>query len=206
MTTEGSHDDRAQRALRGLVGGAMETRMQWEHDEFFHGWWADAEGRVLGGEYPGDRDDPDITRLRLALLARAGVGTIIDLTDEEDWLTPYDEHLPAVAAEQGIELRRIAHPIPDQGVTTPERYDRIVADIEASLAEGRKVFIHCWGGVGRTGTVVGVWHVSRGCSPEQALQRIAAARRGTMKGERPSPETPVQIEAIREAAARRQAR
>lgn len=62
-----------------------------------------------------------------------------------------------------------------------------------------------WGGVGSTGTVVGVWHVvSRGCSPAEAIQRIAAARRGTMKGERPSPETAMQIEAIREAAARRQ--
>ena len=189
-----------------LHRSAVGTRLTWEHDEFFHGWWADAEGRVLGGEFPGDRDDPAITRLKLALLARAGVGTIIDLTDENDWLTPYHEHLPAVAAEQGIALRRIPHPIPDMSVTTPEQYDRIVADIEEALARGRKVFIHCWGGVGRTGTVVGVWHVSRGCSPEVAMERIAAARKGTMKGERPSPETAVQVEAIREAAARWQIR
>jgi ADP-ribosylglycohydrolase len=180
-----------------LHRAAVGTRLTWEHDEFFHGWWADAEGRVLGGEFPGDRDDPDATRLKLTLLARAGIGTIIDLTDENDWLTPYEEHFPAVAAEQGIALRRIAHPIPDMGVTSPEHEDRIVADIEKALEDGRKVFIHCWGGVGRTGTAVGVWHVSRGCSPEQALQRIAAARRGTMKGERPSPETAVQVAAIR---------
>jgi ADP-ribosyl-[dinitrogen reductase] hydrolase len=189
-----------------LHRAAVGTQLTWEHDDFFHGWWADTEGRVLGGEFPGDRDEPDITRLKLSLLARAGVGTIIDLTDENDWLTPYDEHLPAVAAEQGIDLRRIPHPIPDMGVTTPGHYDQIVADIETALSTGRKVFVHCWGGVGRTGTVVGVWHVSRGCSPEVALQRISAARRGTMKGERPSPETAVQIEAIREAAARRQGR
>ncbi len=198
--------ERIESLADALHRAAVGTRLAWEHDEFFHGWWADAEGRVLGGEFPGDRDDPDIARLKLALLARAGVGTIIDLTDEEDRLTPYDEHLRAVAAEQGIELRRIAHPIPDMGVTTPEHYDRIVADIEQSLDAGGKVFVHCWGGVGRTGTVVGVWHVFHGCSAEAALERIAAARKGTMKGERPSPETAAQIEAIREAAARRKAR
>jgi len=109
----------------------------------------------------------------------------------------------AVAAEQGIAFERLSHPIPDQGVTSPEHYDRIMADIERALAGGRKVFVHCWGGIGRTGTVVGIWHVHRGHSPEAALERIAAARRGTIKAGRPSPENPAQIEAIRQAHARR---
>jgi len=113
------------------------------------------------------------------------------------------EHVPTIAARHGVAIERLSHPIPDQGVTAPEHYDRIMADIERALAGGRKVFVHCWGGIGRTGTVVGIWHVYRGHSPEAALERIAAARRGTMKGDRPSPETPVQIEAIRQAHARR---
>ena len=136
-------------------------------------------------------------------LRQACIETIIDLTDEDDWLTPYQAYLPAVAAEHGVSLKRLSHPIPDRGVTTPEHYDRIMADIERALAGGRKVFVHCWGGVGRTGTVVGIWHGHRGHSHEAALERIAASRKGTMKGHRSSPETPVQVEAIRQAHARR---
>ncbi len=136
-------------------------------------------------------------------MAKAGIGTIIDLTDEHDWLTAYEEHLPTIAARHGVAIARLSHPIPDQGVTSPEHYDRIIADIEGALAAGRKVFVHCWGGVGRTGTVVGICHVHRGHSADAALTRIAATRRGTMKGERPSPETHVQVEAIRQAHERR---
>jgi hypothetical protein len=52
----------------------------------------------LGDEYPGHRDEPLATRRKLGLLAEAGVGTIIDLTDDNDWLTPYADHVAAVAA------------------------------------------------------------------------------------------------------------
>ena len=66
-------------------------------------------------------------------------------------------------------------------MTTPEGYDAIIADIERELAADRPVYVHCWGGVGRTGTVVGWWHVARGATAEEALARIAAARSGTRK-------------------------
>ena len=195
--------ERIESLADALHRAATGRRLLWEHDLDFHGWWADPEGRVLGGEYPGHRDDSVATRRKLELLAAAGVGTIIDLTDDDDWLTPYADHVAAVAAERGVSLERLSHPIPDQGVTTPERYDRIVAEIERALAGGRKVFVHCWGGIGRTGTVVGIWHVHRGHSPEAALERIAASRKGTIKAGRPSPENAVQIDAIREAHTRR---
>jgi protein-tyrosine phosphatase len=101
-----------------------------------------------------------------------------------------------------VTIKRLSHPIRDMNVTTAERYDRIIADIERQLAAGRRVYIHCWGGVGRTGTVVGIWHVHQGHDPVTALELIREARAGTRKGERPSPETERQVAAIREAHAR----
>lgn len=76
----------------------------------------------------------------------------------------------------GIESRsqtRLHHPIIDCDVTTPEGYDAIIADIDRQLAAGRPVYIHCWGGMGRTGTVVGWWHVTRGATAEEAFARAA---------------------------------
>jgi ADP-ribosylglycohydrolase/protein-tyrosine phosphatase len=196
--------DRIESLADALHRAALGERLLWAHDLDLHGWWADAEGRVLAGEYPGHRNDPVATRRKLSLLAAAGIGTIIDLTDDNDWLTPYAADLAAIARERGIDLRRLPHPIPDQGVTTPAHYDRILADISQALATGHKVYIHCWGGIGRTGTVVGIWHVSRGHAPDAALARIKAARQGTLKAGRDAPENDRQVNSIRAAHRRYQ--
>jgi len=183
----------------------MADRPAWNDDLFLHAWWADTEGCLLAGEYPGHHNDAQATRKKLELLAAAGIGTIIDLTDSNDRLAPYHEHLPAIAGPRNAAMRRLSHPIPDVSVTTPERYDQIVSDIARSLADGQKVYIHCWGGVGRTGTVVGCWHVYRGLSADEALGEITAARSGTRKAHRAAPETDRQIEMIREMERRMRA-
>ena len=53
----------------------------------------------------------------------------------------------------------------------------ILDRIDAELADGQVVYVHCWGGHGRTGTVVGCWLVRRGAVPKAALARIAELRR-----------------------------
>jgi ADP-ribosylglycohydrolase len=186
-----------------LHRAAVGTRLRWEHDDELHAWWVDAEGRILAGEFPSVMNDAEATRWKLDLLADAGIDTIIDLTEETEPLTRYHDQLPELAADRGVTIKRLSHPIRDMNVTTAERYDRIIADIERQLAAGRRVYIHCWGGVGRTGTVVGIWHVHQGHDPVTALELIREARAGTRKGERPSPETERQVAAIREAHARR---
>ncbi len=190
--------ERIESLADALHRAAVGERLRWDHDLRLHAWWADAEGRLLAGEYPGHGLDVATTRQKLGLLAAAGITAIIDLTDAGDGLAAYQDHLPAIAAEQGVEMRRVSHPIPDVSVTTLEHYEQIVADIEREVAAGGKVFVHCWGGVGRTGTVVGCWHVSHGAKPADALARIAAAREGTRKAGRPAPETPEQVEMLHE--------
>ncbi len=63
--------------------------------------------------------------------------------------------------------------------------------IDRLLDEGRTVYVHCWGGIGRTGTVVGSWLVRHQVTaPEQALDlltELRASDRGA--GHRRSPET-----------------
>ena len=75
----------------------------------------------------------------------------------------------------------------------------ILKTIGDEIAAGRPVYVHCWGGVGRTGTVAGCWLVQKdGLSGQDAIARIAQLRRTTPKGRRPSPETPDQCRFVSE--------
>jgi ADP-ribosyl-[dinitrogen reductase] hydrolase len=174
---------------------------RWGFDEAFHAWWVEP-GRILAGEYPGSPESAH-HEFKLTALADAGIDTIIDLTLDAEGLASYGRGWSELGKWRGRDLKRLHYPIFDCDVTTPERYDAIVADIEADLAADRGVYIHCWGGVGRTGTVVGWWHVSRGATAAEALAKIAAARAGTRRETRKSPEMPSQMAMIEEAERRR---
>jgi len=60
--------------------------------------------------------------------------------------------------------------------------------IDAALAEGNVVYVHCYGGIGRTGTVVGCYLVRHGLSGREALVEIVRLRRDTPDGFKRSPE------------------
>jgi protein-tyrosine phosphatase len=122
---------------------------------------------------------------RLRAFTNQDVTVFVDLTHPADGLEPYERHLEAPAI-------RVAHPIVDMGTTTIPHMTRILDDIDAALAEERTVYVHCWGGVGRTGTVVGCWLVRHGLDEGDPLRRIARLRRDVDDVWRSSPETSAQ--------------
>jgi hypothetical protein len=184
----------------GLHAAALGADVVWAFDDVFHAWWVEP-GKILAGEYPGSQKS-EHHEFKLVALADAGIETIVDLTRDAEGLARYGTSWEELGRWRGRELKRLHHPIIDCDVTTPEGYDAIIADIDRELAAGRPVYIHCWGGVGRTGTVVGWWHVTRGATAEEALARIAAARAGTRKAARVAPEMDSQVEMIHEAERR----
>ena len=144
--------------------------------------------RLFAGEYPG-ASDPDVAARRLRSFAEHGVTTFVDLTHPADGLAPYG-HLLVPGA------RRIAHPIVDLGTTTIPRLTRILDDVDGALSGGDSVYVHCWGGVGRTGMVVGCWLVRHRLDEGDAVRAISRLRRGLPDAWAASPQTPAQREIV----------
>jgi protein-tyrosine phosphatase len=145
-------------------------------------YWA-AEG-LIAGEYPGSLDAIAAER-RLRAFADHDVTVFVDLTHPADGLEPYDRLLAPTA-------RRIPHPIVDLGTTTIPHMSRILDDVDAALADGCNVYVHCWGGIGRTGTVVGCWLMRHGLDDGDPIRRIATLRRDVEDAWMPSPQTTAQ--------------
>ena len=60
------------------------------------------------------------------------------------------------------------------GTPTEGQLIRILDDIDDARASGGTAYVHCWGGVGRTGTVIGCWLVRHGLDRGDAVATIAA--------------------------------
>lgn len=139
-----------------------------------------ADGLVVGS-YPG-------SQAAVESLERAGVTHFVDLTHPSDPLDAYEPFLGAA--------RRVADPIPDMGTPTEGQVIRILDAVDEARANGGTVYVHCWGGVGRTGTVVGCWLVRHGLDRGDPVATIAGLR-ADVPGARPSPETSAQVALVR---------
>lgn len=146
------------------------------------------ENRFLAGEYPGS-SDPDDAREKLARFLDHGVTLFIDLT--EDWeLNAYDGLARELAEARGARVGHERLPIRDMSIPTEDEMRAILARIKTATDAGEACYVHCWGGIGRTGTVVGCWLVQEtGISPDEAIAKIAEMRCDTPDGWKRSPET-----------------
>ncbi|HEU4828421.1 MAG TPA: hypothetical protein VFT04_04425 [Gemmatimonadales bacterium] len=147
-------------------------------------------GRVLAGEYPGHWV-AQVARERIGRLLDAGIRSFLDLTEESDPLQPYDEQLHTEAASRGVDVVYVRLGVRDMDVPAREQMSRILDHIDAELEAGRKVYVHCWGGIGRTGTAVGCHLVRSGRSGAEALATIAELWQGVSEAKRRDfPESP----------------
>ena len=127
-------------------------------------------GRLLAGEYPGQFNE-EITRKRIEALLESGFDTFIDLTRPNE-LWPYEEMLKDEAKIHESEVQHLRFPIGDLGLPTPQQMKSILDTIDTSLEAGHKIYLHCWGGIGRTGTTVGCYLVRHGKNGEEALRQL----------------------------------
>jgi ADP-ribosyl-[dinitrogen reductase] hydrolase len=153
-------------------------------------------GCFLAGEYPRTLQ-PESSIKKLRALVDSGVTAFVDLTTEADGLLPYGELLAKVS---GGRAEHHSFPIPDVDIPVSDDMTHVVLDlIDIKLARGEGVYVHCWGGVGRTGTIVGCWLARHGHHGDTALTRLAELWTSCPKSQRQdSPGTEAQRRYIRE--------
>jgi hypothetical protein len=127
--------------------------------------------KLLVGEYPGHSEEA-LARRRLGAFLEAGFSNFIDLTIPGE-LLPYLPLLEQEAARYGTQIHYQRFPIADYGLPTPKVMEVILNALDTALESGRKTYLHCWGGVGRSGTTVGCYLVRQGLTGEQALAQLA---------------------------------
>ena len=168
---------------------------------FTRSYWV-VPGKFLAGCYPGS-ENKDKAHKKLKGLLDHGIRNIINLMepDEINWnrkpFFPYEEQMKSIAESMGVDVTFKRIPIRDMRTSSRNEMIEILDRIEQSIENGKPIYIHCWGGRGRTGTVVGCYLARHGyASGQKIIEFIKDLRKNTEDHNQPSPETSEQIDMV----------
>lgn len=166
----------------------LETRILATADDVppaIRSYWV-VPGSLLAGAYPSNPDVGPKQVERVNALWKAGIRTFVNLVEESErpWGKPftlYAEHLDAIAGdEKRVHCIRFA--IPDAGIPSISGMRSVLDSIDLSLEAGRPVYVHCFGGMGRTATTVGCWLLRHGlASSDDVLDVITRLRQADVE-------------------------
>ena len=132
---------------------------------FTRAYWVEP-GRILAGFYPGDRD-PSVASAKLSSLLDCGVTDFFCLMEENEGdhagrsFSEYQTELMRLARLRGTDVRWNRFAIRDMGIPSVAEMSRTLDALNVAAERGC-AYVHCWGGRGRTGTVIGCWLARHG--------------------------------------------
>ena len=154
-------------------------------------------GKLLAGAYPGDVSE-EKAKEKLRSFIDAGIRCFVDLTCPGDRnlvgqaMVPYEDLLKKVSdGNSKVIYRRMS--VVDLDIPTRPGMMAILDLIDGAISENLPVYVHCVGGIGRTGTVIGCWLVRHRIEKGKgAVDLIRKLRRNEAEVHRVSPETAAQ--------------
>ena len=134
------------------------------------------EGLLCAGCYPGDLVPLERDR-KLRGLLDCGIIRVLNLmaVDEKSGGHAFEPYLPllqTLAVERGISVEGLRLSITDASVPTPDKMRKILDTLDTFLEKRLPTYLHCWGGHGRTSTVVGCYLIRHGRTAAQAFEQI----------------------------------
>jgi protein tyrosine phosphatase len=146
---------------------------------FERSYWV-VPGKLLAGYYPGDLDK-GLMAYKLKGLLSSGISTVINLMEphEIDFygnrFDKYETHLTSFAQTQSLPVECLRFPIRDMGIPSEELMKQILDTIDQANSLNKSVYVHCLGGVGRTGTVVGCYLIRHGLADSKNVLKVIAS-------------------------------
>lgn len=128
-------------------------------------WFTQITPELWLGGAPTERRD-------LEVLRTLGITAVLDVRAERDAATTFFE-------EHGIVARR--YRVPDTVVPGPEVLTDAVAWMEARIAEGRVILVHCAKGRGRSATVLAAYLMKTDGMSFEEVQALLRSRRPLVK-------------------------
>jgi len=156
---------------------------------FSQSFWVD-EGLLCAGCYPGDLD-PATRDTKLRGLLDCGIRRVLSLMEATERgrggrpFEPYVPRLQELAAERDVVVECVNLPIRDACAPSPPSLQKILETIEIGLQEQTPTYLHCWGGHGRTGTVIACHLIQKGHSSQKAIDELLRLRADLPKSHHP---------------------
>lgn len=149
--------------------------------------------RFCAGHYPGSSDSKEAEAKVKGLLDH-GINQIINLVPRDEFNSsgkPFNSYYQAMNEEvlrRDLEVK-IYEPNQiwwDGSAPNQESMVYILYVIETALSEGKKVYLHCYGGHGRTSTVVAAYLMkTKGYPVSRAIREACALRTSCPKNHFP---------------------